>query len=164
MGKYGAFAAALLGAPGAYVGAGRGFLGASAQVVHQHTKIAPFPHFGATAFPDCLQTSVLRAFLGGLFGFIGARCIFDWVVVFVGLVGLYACIVRRLRTEKRKPAYFIGLLRPAFSWLYWLSWTASLLLLLVVVCLVVVACIALHLLLLGFSWVVGCGSLSLRTI
>ena len=56
-----------------------------------------------------------------MFGCLGA---------FVGLVGLYACIVRRLRTEERN--------RRPFSWLYWLgwlSWVASLLLLLFVVCL-----------------------------
>ena len=73
-------------------------VGASAQVVHQHTKIAHFRLFGAIAFFDCLQISVLRRFLGGLFGFICARCVFGWLVAFVGLVGLYACNVRRLRT------------------------------------------------------------------
>ena len=80
------------------LGAVRGFPRASALIVHQHTKIAAFRLFGAIAFPRCLQKSVLRAFLGGLFGFIGFRCIFDWLVAFVGLVGLYACSVRRLRT------------------------------------------------------------------
>ena len=38
----------------------------------------------------------------------GARCIFDWLVAFVGLVGLYACRVKRLRTEKRNAANFWG--------------------------------------------------------
>ena len=32
-------------------------------------------------------------------------------MAFVGLVGLYACNVRRLRTEKRNAAHFLGLLR-----------------------------------------------------
>lgn len=41
----------------------------------------------------------------------------------MGFVGLYACSVRRLKSEKRKPANFLGI--------------ASLLLLLFVVCLVV---------------------------
>ena len=35
----------------------------------------------------------------------GFRCIFGCLVAFVGLVGLYACSVRRLRTEKRNAAY-----------------------------------------------------------
>ena len=87
MGKYGAFVAVFLGAPGAYLGAGRGILGASVQVVHQHTKIAHFRLFGAIAFARSFNKSVLRAFLGGLFGFMGARCIFDWFGAFVGLVG-----------------------------------------------------------------------------
>lgn len=56
---------------GACLEAGRGIFGASAQVVHQHSKIAHFRHFGATAFPRSFNKSVLRAFLGGLFGFIG---------------------------------------------------------------------------------------------
>ena len=38
----------------------------------------------------------------------GLRCGFDCLVAFVGLVGLYACSVRRLRTEKRKAAHFLG--------------------------------------------------------
>ena len=96
---------------GSWSGLPWGFLGASSLIVHQHTKITLFLLFGAIAFPDCLQISVLRGFLGGLFGFMGARCIFDWVAAFVGLVGLYACNVRRLRTEKRNAAYFLGLLR-----------------------------------------------------
>ena len=76
-------------------------VGASALILHQHTKIAAFLLFGAIAFPRSLQISVLRGFLGGLFGFIGARCIFGYLVGFVGLVGLYACNVRRLRSEKQ---------------------------------------------------------------
>ena len=32
-------------------------------------------------------------------------------MAFVALVGLYACIVRRLRTEKRNAAHFLGLLQ-----------------------------------------------------
>ena len=74
-------------APGVCLGAGRGFPGASAQVVHYPTKIAAFRLFGAIAFLHPFNKSVLRAFLGGLFGFIGARCIFGWLVAFVGLVG-----------------------------------------------------------------------------
>ena len=81
-------------------------LRASVLIVHQHTKIAQFCLFGAIALPRSFQISVLRAFLGGLFGFIGARCGFDCLVAFVGLVGLYACNVRRLRTEKRKNLQF----------------------------------------------------------
>ena len=38
----------------------------------------------------------------------GARCIFGWLVAFVGFVGLYACRVKRLEVRKRKPACFIG--------------------------------------------------------
>ena len=81
---------------------------ASALIVHYPTKIAHFLPFGAIAFLDCLQISVLRRFLGGLFGFIGFRCIFGWLVAFVGLVGLYACSVRRLEVRKRKTCKFIG--------------------------------------------------------
>ena len=84
---------------------------ASALMLHQHSKIARFLPFGAIAFPRSCNKSVLRGFLGGLFGFIGLRCIFGCLVAFVGLVGLYACRVKRLRSEKRKPAYFIGSLR-----------------------------------------------------
>ena len=87
----------------------------------------------------------------------GARCIFDWLVAFVGLVGLYACNVRRLEVRKRNPAIFWGV--------------ASLLQLLIVVCLVfvawVVAWVASLLLFVGFSWVVCWvvgGFLSLRTV
>ena len=93
-----------------------GFPWASAQIVHQHSKIVSLGYPCAIAFLDCLQKSVLRAFLGGLFGFIGFRCIFGCLVAFVGLVGLYACSVRRLRTWKRKRPYFCGLLRPLFLW------------------------------------------------
>ena len=93
------------------LGAVRGFPWASALIVHQHTKIAPFRLFGAIAFPHSFNKSVLRGFLGGLFGFIGFRCIFGCLVAFVALVRLYACNVRRLRTEKRKRPYFCGLLR-----------------------------------------------------
>ena len=81
---------------------------ASALIVHQHTKIAAFLPFGAIAFPRSFKISVLRAFSGGLFGFIDARCIFDWLVAFAWLVGLYACIVRRLEVRKRKTCNFIG--------------------------------------------------------
>ena len=101
----------------ALLGAGRGFLGASVQVVHKHTKVTLFRLFGAIAFARSFKKSVLRAFLGGLFGFMGARCGFGWLVAFVGFVGLYACSVRRLRTEKRIAAHFLGLLR-SFSFLY----------------------------------------------
>ena len=91
---------------GAFLGADRGFLGASALIVHQHSKIAYFRPFCAIAFPRCFQISVLKGFLGGFFGFIGARCIFGCLVAFVAFVGLYACNVRRLRSEKRKPRKF----------------------------------------------------------
>ena len=77
---------------GASLGAGR----ASALVVRYPTKIAHFRPFGAIAFPRSFNKSVLRAFLGRFFGFIGRRCVFGWVGAFVGLVGLYACSVRRL--------------------------------------------------------------------
>ena len=79
------------------VGACLGAVGASALIVHQHTKITPFRLFGAIAFPRSFQISVLRGFLGGLFGFIGFRCIFGWLEGFAWLVGLYACNVRRLK-------------------------------------------------------------------
>ena len=71
-------------------------------------------------------------------------------MAFVGLVGLYACIVRRLRTEKRNPAHFIGFI--GFLGLLQLLW------LLCVVCLVVAS-----LLLLWCFACVGCvvGYLSL---
>ena len=111
MGKNGAFGAVFLGGSwglfGSRSGLPWGFLGASALIVHQHTKITLFRLFGAIAFPRSFQISVLRGFLGGFFGFIGRGCIFDWLVAFVGLVGLYACSVRRLRSEKRKPANFL---------------------------------------------------------
>ena len=74
----------------------------------------------------------------------------------MGLVGLYACSVRRLEVRKRKPAHFLGFL--GFIGLL------QLLHLLIVVCLVFVASL---LVFVGFSWVVGCvvgGSFSLRTI
>ena len=139
---------------GACLGAGRGFLGASAQVVHQHTKIAPFRLFGAIAFLHPFNKSVLRGFLGGFFGFIGARCIFDWLVAFVGLVGLYACRVKRLESEKRKPANFLAL---AFACI------ASLLFFVGFAC---AAWVALCVLLVVFSLLgcVGGGSFSLWTI
>ena len=38
----------------------------------------------------------------------GLRCIFDWLVAFVGFVGLYACSVRRLEVRKRNAAHFLG--------------------------------------------------------
>ena len=94
----GASAAAFLGGSWELFGASLGFPWASVLIVHQHSKIAHLLPFGAIAFLDCFQISVLRAFLGGLFGFIGFRCIFGWLVAFVGLVGLYACRVKRLRT------------------------------------------------------------------
>ena len=90
------------------LGAGRGFPWASALIVHQHTKIARLRLFGAIAFPCSCNKSVLRAFWGGLFGFIGFRSIFGWVRCFAWLVGLYACIVRRLEVRKRNAAYFLG--------------------------------------------------------
>ena len=86
-------------------------LRASAQVVRYPTKITLFRLFGAIAFPRSFKKSVLRAFLGGLFGFIGGGCGFGWLVALAWLVGLYACRVKRLRTEKRNAAYFLGLLR-----------------------------------------------------
>ena len=46
-------------------------LRASVLIVHQHTKIAAFGYPCAIAFPRCFNKSVLRAFLGGFFGFIG---------------------------------------------------------------------------------------------
>ena len=51
----------------------------------------------------------------------GLRCVFGCLVAFVALVGLYACSVRRLESEKRHAAYFlgfIGLLRSCgcFAW------------------------------------------------
>lgn len=80
-------------------------------------------------------------------------------MAFVGLVGLYACSVRRLRTEKRKAANFWG----CFA--------------LAVACITLLLCfrglscvvawfveVALLLLFVGFYWVVGCGFLSLRMI
>ena len=118
---------------GALLGAGRGFLGASLQVVHQHAKIALFRLFGATAFPRSLHISVLRGFLGGFFGFIWLRCIFDWLVGFVGLVGLYACRVKRLRSEKRNAANFLGCFALAVA-LLWLVLCLSLGLLLGLLC------------------------------
>ena len=83
-------------------------VGAFAMIVHQHTKIAAFLPFGAIAFLHPFNKSVLRAFWGGLFGFIGWGCIFDWLRCFAWLVGLYACRVKRLRTEKRIAANFFS--------------------------------------------------------
>ena len=108
MGLRGCVPSWLLGLVGELVGA---FLGLPFRVAHYPTKITPFRLFGAIAFLDCFQISVLRAFLGGLFGFIGFACGFGWLVAFVGLVGLYACNVRRLGSEKRNAAYFLGLFR-----------------------------------------------------
>ena len=130
-------------------------LRASVQVVRYPTKIACFRLFGAIASPRSSQISVLRAFLGGLFGFIGARCIFGYLGAFVGLVGLYACRVKRLGSEKRNAAHFLGFIGSVG----FIGLIASFLLLLFVVCLVV----ALLLLFVGFSWVVG-GSFSLWTV
>ena len=78
----------------------------------------------------------------------GARCAFGCLVAFVGLVGLYACSVRRLRTEKRKPANLLNRFAPMFS------------------ALAVASCVVVALLLffVCFDWVVGCGSFSLRMI
>ena len=78
-------------------------------------------------------------------------------MAFARLVGLYACRVKRLRTEKRKPAYFIGFIGLIASALAFALCGLS----------CVVAWVALLLLFVGFSWVVGCVvgvSLSLRTI
>ena len=94
---------------GACWGSGRGFPGASALVVLHPCKFGLFGYPCAIAFLHPFNKSVLRGFLGGLFGFIGARCIFDCLVAFAWLVGLYACKVKRLRTEKRKRPYFCGL-------------------------------------------------------
>ena len=93
---------------GAYLGLFRECWRASAQIVHQHSKMVSFGYPCAIAFPCSFQISVLGAFLGGLFGFIGFRCIFGRPVAFVGLVGLYACTVRRLEVRKRKTCKFIG--------------------------------------------------------
>ena len=101
--------AVFLVAPGACSGAGRGFPGASALVVLHPCKFGLFGYPCAIAFLHPFNKSVLRGFLGGLFGFIGARCIFGWLVAFAWLVWLYACNVRRLRSEKRKRPYFCGL-------------------------------------------------------
>ena len=98
----------LLGLASGSFGAYMGVPDASALILLQHSKIAHFRHFGAIAFPRSSQISVLRGFLGGFFGFIGAGCIFGCLAAFVGLVGLYACAVRRLRTEKRNAAHFLG--------------------------------------------------------
>ena len=54
--------AVFLVALGAYWGLIWECLGASLQVVRYPTKIAPFPLFGAIAFPRSFQISVLRAF------------------------------------------------------------------------------------------------------
>ena len=89
----------------------------SALIVHQHSKIAAFGFPCAIAFPRSFNKSVLRGFLGGLFGFIWSRCIFGWLVGFVGLVRLYACKVKRLRSEKRKPANLLDCFAPVFCWL-----------------------------------------------
>ena len=68
-------------------------------------------------------------------------------MAFVGLVGLYACSVRRLRSGKRKPANLLNCFAPMFS------------------ALAVASCVVVALLLffVCFDWVVGCGSFSLRT-
>ena len=104
---------------GLYGSAG-GFPGASALIVRHSCKFSRFRLPCAIAFPRSFNKSVLRAFLGGFFGFMGFRCIFGCLVAFVGLVGLYACNVRRLRTEKRKTRKFIGFigLLCSFSFLY----------------------------------------------
>ena len=44
----------------------------------------------------------------------GARCVFGCLVAFVGLVGLYACRVKRLKSEKRNAANVFS----SCSWLY----------------------------------------------
>ena len=111
-GKRGVFAGLAWLCSSVVVGASLGLFGecwrASALVVRHPCKFGLLGYPCAIAFPRSFQISVLRAFLGGLFGFIGFRCILDWLVAFVGLVGLYACIVRRLEVRKRKPCKFIG--------------------------------------------------------
>ena len=132
-------------------------LRASALIVHQHTEIAAFRLFGAIAFPRSFNKSVLRGFLGGFFGFMGARCIFGCLVAFVGLVGLYACNVRRLEIEKRNAAIFVGFAPAMFVDCFALA----------VACVVFVASLALIALFLVFVGCVGCvvgGSFSLRMI
>ena len=52
----------------------------------------------------------------------GARCIFTWLRCFARLVGLYACNVRRLRTEKRNAAHFLGLLRSCYCFSWFVLW------------------------------------------
>ena len=42
-------------AVGAYWGAGRGFPGASALIVHQHTKNSPLPALWCNRFPSFIQ-------------------------------------------------------------------------------------------------------------
>ena len=75
----------------------------------------------------------------------------------MGLVGLYACIVRRLRTEERNAPIFLALLaRLAFLGCFALAVAFRGL-----SC--VVAWVASLLLFVGFSWVVGV-SFSLRMI
>ena len=106
---------------GLYGSAG-GFPGASALIVRHSCKFSRFRLPCAIAFPRSFNKSVLRAFLGGLFGFIGQRCIFGWLRCFAWLVGLYACIVRRLRTEKRKRTYFCGLRSCCCFWLLLVLW------------------------------------------
>ena len=111
-------------------------VGASALVVRHPCKLAAFRFPCAIAFPRSFNKSVLRAFLGGFFGFMVLRCVFGYLVAFVGLVGLYACNVRRLRSEKRNRryfcglrSYFLGLLRSCccFSWfVLWLLCSCSL--------------------------------------
>ena len=140
------------------VGASLGLFGecwrASVLIVRHPCKFGLLGYPCAIAFPHSFQISVLRAFLGGLFGFIGFRCIFDWLVAFVGLVGLYACIVRRLEVRKRKRPYFCGLLRPYFCGLQLFAFA----------CLVFVASLVLFALLLLFVGCVVGGSFSLWTI
>ena len=66
-------------------------------------------------------------------------------MAFVGLVGLYACNVRRLRAEKRKPANFLDCFAPMFSALAFAS--------IVIACLVVLYCFAPVL----CEFLLGCG-------
>ena len=70
----------------------------------------------------------------------------------MGLVGLYACNVRRLEVRKRKPANFLGF-APVFLWDAALAFACIVFVasLLLFVCFACVAC-------------VGCGFLSLRMI
>ena len=131
---------------GACWGSGRGFLGASALVVLPPCKFGLFGYPCAIAFLHPLNKSVLRGFLGGFFGFIGARCIFDWLWLSRGLCGFMRVMLGGYRVKSENAPIFVGF-APMFS---------SLAVALVVACLVV---IGLLLFFVGFSWVVGSFSL-----